>query len=53
MVFSTAPERHSSNVVRFHGITTPPLGAALVKAGRHAEVEKVYRKNLRLFPGNG
>ena len=29
------------------------LGAALVKAGRHAEAEKVYREDLRRFPENG
>jgi tetratricopeptide (TPR) repeat protein len=29
------------------------LGAALVKAGHHAEAEKVYREDLRRFPDNG
>lgn len=29
------------------------LGAALLKAGRHAEAEKVYREDLRRFPENG
>ena len=29
------------------------LGAALVKAGHHAEAEKVYREDLRRFPENG
>ena len=29
------------------------LGAALVKAGRHAEAERVYREDLRRFPENG
>ena len=29
------------------------LGAALVKAGEHAEAEKVYREDLRRFPENG
>ena len=29
------------------------LGAALVKAGRNAEAEKVYREDLRRFPENG
>ncbi len=29
------------------------LGAALVKAGRNAEAEKVYRQDLRRFPENG
>ncbi len=29
------------------------LGAALVKAGQHAEAEKVYREDLRRFPENG
>jgi tetratricopeptide (TPR) repeat protein len=29
------------------------LGAALLKAGRYAEAEKVYRKDLRRFPENG
>ena len=29
------------------------LGAALMKAGRHAEAEKVYREDLRRFPENG
>lgn len=29
------------------------LGAALVKAGRYAEAEKVYREDLRRFPENG
>jgi tetratricopeptide (TPR) repeat protein len=29
------------------------LGAALVKAGRHAEAEKVYREDLNRFPENG
>ncbi len=29
------------------------LGAALVKAGRHAEAEKVYLEDLRRFPENG
>lgn len=29
------------------------LGAALVKAGRSAEAEKVYREDLRRFPENG
>ncbi len=29
------------------------LGAALLKAGQHAEAEKVYREDLRRFPENG
>jgi tetratricopeptide (TPR) repeat protein len=29
------------------------LGAALLKAGRNAEAEKVYREDLRRFPENG
>jgi tetratricopeptide (TPR) repeat protein len=29
------------------------LGAALLKAGRHAEAEKVYREDLRRLPENG
>ena len=29
------------------------LGAALLKAGRNAEAEKVYRQDLRRFPENG
>ncbi|HSQ49968.1 MAG TPA: tetratricopeptide repeat protein [Nitrospiraceae bacterium] len=29
------------------------LGAVLVKAGQHAEAEKVYREDLRRFPENG
>ncbi len=29
------------------------LGAALLKAGHHAEAEKVYREELRRFPENG
>lgn len=29
------------------------LGATLVKAGRHAEAEQVYREDLRRFPENG
>ena len=29
------------------------LGAALLKAGEHAEAEKVYREDLRRFPENG
>ncbi|MDX2251762.1 MAG: tetratricopeptide repeat protein [Nitrospira sp.] len=29
------------------------LGAALLKAGHHAEAEKVYREDLRRFPENG
>ncbi len=29
------------------------LGAALVKAGHHAEAERVYREDLRRFPENG
>jgi len=29
------------------------LGAALLKAGRHAEAEKVYQEDLRRFPENG
>jgi tetratricopeptide (TPR) repeat protein len=29
------------------------LGAALLKAGQHAESEKVYREDLRRFPENG
>ncbi|HRI40030.1 MAG TPA: tetratricopeptide repeat protein, partial [Nitrospira sp.] len=29
------------------------LGATLLKAGRHAEAEKVYREDLRRFPENG
>ena len=29
------------------------LGAALVKAGHHAEAEKVYHEDLRRFPENG
>src|SRR4029077_19866859 len=29
------------------------LGAALLKAGHHVEVEKVYREDLRRFPENG
>ena len=29
------------------------LGAALVKAGKNAEAEKVYREDLRRFPENG
>jgi tetratricopeptide (TPR) repeat protein len=29
------------------------LGAALMKAGQHAEAEKVYREDLRRFPENG
>jgi tetratricopeptide (TPR) repeat protein len=29
------------------------LGAALIRAGRHAEAEKVYREDLRRFPENG
>ncbi len=29
------------------------LGAALIKAERHAEAEKVYREDLRRFPENG
>jgi tetratricopeptide (TPR) repeat protein len=29
------------------------LGAALLKAGQHAEAEKVYREDLKRFPENG
>ncbi len=29
------------------------LGAVLLKAGQHAEAEKVYREDLRRFPENG
>lgn len=29
------------------------LGAALLKAGHHAEAEKIYREDLRRFPENG
>jgi tetratricopeptide (TPR) repeat protein len=29
------------------------LGATLLKAGQHAEAEKVYREDLRRFPENG
>ena len=29
------------------------LGAALLKAGHHAEAEKVYREDLKRFPENG
>jgi tetratricopeptide (TPR) repeat protein len=29
------------------------LGAALVKAGHHAEAKKAYREDLRRFPENG
>jgi tetratricopeptide (TPR) repeat protein len=29
------------------------LGAALLKAGQHAQAEKVYREDLRRFPENG
>ena len=29
------------------------LGAALLKAGQHAEAEQVYREDLRRFPENG
>ncbi|UVT14294.1 MAG: tetratricopeptide repeat protein [Nitrospira sp.] len=29
------------------------LGVALIKAGQHAEAEKVYREDLRRFPENG
>jgi len=29
------------------------LGAALLKAGQHAEAEKVYREDLQRFPENG
>jgi tetratricopeptide (TPR) repeat protein len=29
------------------------LGAALIKAGRFAEAERVYREDLRRFPNNG
>jgi tetratricopeptide (TPR) repeat protein len=29
------------------------LGAALMKAGRYAEAERVYREDLRRFPNNG
>ena len=31
----------------------PSLGAVLVKAGKHAEAEQVYREDLKRFPGNG
>jgi tetratricopeptide (TPR) repeat protein len=30
-----------------------PLGAALIKAGRFAEAEKVYRQDLARWPENG
>ena len=29
------------------------LGAALLKAGRHAEAEAVYKEDLKRFPENG
>jgi tetratricopeptide (TPR) repeat protein len=30
-----------------------PLGATLMKAGRHAEAEQVYREDLKRYPENG